>query len=367
MTKLGNCPHSVTAVFVAVVFVGLQPYAYCETPQTRPQSAASFQKISLTYPYSDGKLSFPKDEGKHAFSEFPYTMMEWFAHYSHLTTEDGSRYFLFSTFVTFDPIEGVLGGRFPHFIATLIDVDNAKTYLHHNNAKLVKFAQEHADAETSNGDYFRWKGENVPFQYEYHVAVRNSQIKYTVNLDLEMLKPPLIVNKMGYIKQPKGISGYYSQTRLGVTGSVTINGDKKQVTGIHWVDRQWLGASFALNNHYTYQWWALQLDNNEEAIMFKIWDTNNDTVAMTVLEINHADGKREKVGKFSLENLPLGWRLSAPQAGWDLSIIPACKDQGTWQCCDVTGTINKTPVTGVAVAELLRKKGAELFQASGAE
>ena len=162
MTRLRNCPHPIVAVFVAVVFVGVEPCACGETGPTEPQSAASSGKTSLAYPYSAGKLSFPKDEGKHSLSEFPYTVTEWFAHYSHLRADDGSRYLLFSTFVTFDPIEGILGGRFPHFIAALIDVDNAKTYLHRDNIKLTRFAQGHADAATKKGDYFRWKGENAP-------------------------------------------------------------------------------------------------------------------------------------------------------------------------------------------------------------
>jgi len=340
------------------------PFTICSNgeviskPQIAPQPVA--EERPLSYPYLEGQLTFPEDEGVHLPTEHPYTVMEWFANYTHFSTEAGTRYFLFSTFVTYDPIEEYLGGRFPHMIATLVDVTHGKTYHCRDKRKLAKFEAGHADAETQQGDYFRWKGRDKPFEYEYQVTVRDEQGEYSIDLDLKMVKPPLVVNGTGYIREPEGLSGYYSQTRLKASGHLTIGGTKKAVSGIHWVDRQWLGASFSRNDHYSYEWWALQLDNNEEAIMFRIWDTNDDTIAMTVLEINHADGKREKVADFSLTNLSAGWHLVAPEPSWDLRIVPACTGQGAWQSCNVTGMIQGDAVTGLAVAELMRDLGKEL-------
>ncbi len=37
-----------------------------------------------------------------------------------------------------------------------------------------------------------------------------------------------------------------------------------------------------------------------------------------------------------LREMAAGWHLSAPRAGWDLKITPACDEQQTWQSCDVT-------------------------------
>ena len=328
----------------------------------RQTAGAPSNHVSLTYPYHAGKLSFPQDEGKHLQSEWPFTLIEWNAHYIHLTAEDGSTYFLFTTFVTYDPIEKILRGIFPHTISTLIDLTNGKTYHHRDMRKLKRFARGHADVETAKGDYFKWKGKDKPFQYDFHVAWHDSQVDYSADLAIKMVKPPLVVNGTGYIQLPKGHSGYYSQTRLKAAGHLTINGARKKVTGIQWIDRQWLGTSFVGNIHYSYEWWALQLDNNEEAIMFRIWDINSDAIAMTLLEINHADGKREHVDGFTLTDLPSGWHLSAPQTGWDLTIVPALKGQHTWHSCKITGTIKGKPVTGVGTAELARKVVRELLK-----
>jgi predicted secreted hydrolase len=281
-------------------------------------------------------------------------LAEWHAHYAHLTAEDGSRYLLFATFITYDPIEMMIGGKFPHAIMTLVDVTNRKIYHHRDLARLKTFASGHADVQTTNGDYFTWKGESKPFQYDFHVGWRDSLADISVTTALKMIKPPLAVNGSGFIKLPKGDSGYYSQTRLETKGELTLNGVTKKVSGIQWIDRQWLGMSFAANLNYYYDWWALQLNNNEEAILFRIKDTATNAVAMSVLEINHADGKREHVDGFVLTDLPLGWKLSAPSAGWELKIAPVFKDQEIWQDCDITGTIHGKPVTGLAAAELAR-------------
>ena len=324
------------------------------TATNKPEDRPPVIRKSLSYPYFTGKLRFPQDEGRHLQSEWPMTLIEWYAHYAHLTSEDGSRYFLFSAFITYAPLEQLLHGKFPHMISTFVDINKGKTYHHRDMKRLKVFARGYADVKSANGDYFTWKGKNKPFQYDFHVAWRDSHVDLSVNTELEMVKPPLAINGTGYIKLPKGDSGYYSQTRLKVTGDLTINGVTKKVSGIQWIDRQWLGMSFMGNIQYTYDWWALQLDNNEEAIMFRIWDANTDAIVMSLLEINHADGKRESVNNFTLTDLPSGWQLSAPGPGWNLTISPACKGQQTWQSCDITGTINGKLATGVGAAELAR-------------
>src|SRR6266568_3561751 len=317
---------------------GLSPQCVAaQTPSTKEnETNACAVSPPFSYPCSMGKLSFPADEGLHSPSDWPMTLVEWHAHYAHLTAEDGSRYFLFTTFVTYDPVEPLIAGKFPHTITTLVDVSKGKTYHHRDMERLKTFAAGHADVQTADGDYFTWKGEDKPFEYDFHVAWRDSDADISVTTSLKMIKPPLAVNGSGYIKLPKGDSGYYAQTRLETKGELAIAGVKKKVSGIQWIDRQWLGMSFAANLNYYYDWWALQLNNNEEAILFRIKDFETNAVAMSVLEINHADGKREHVDSFVLSDLRSGWQLSAPAAGWELKIVPACKDQKIWQSCDIS-------------------------------
>ena len=96
--------------------------------------------------------------------------------------------------------------------------------------------------------------------------------------------------------------------------------------------------------------------------MFRIKDFETNAIAMSWLEINHADGKREHVDSFTLSDLDSGWKLSAPAAGWELKILPSCKGQGTWQSCDISGTIHGKTVGGFAAAELARSALEEFRQ-----
>ncbi len=57
-------------------------------------------------------------------------------------------------------------------------------------------------------------------EYDFHVAWRDSGVDYSANLDLKMIKPPLLLNGTGYVRLPSVDSGYYSQTRVKATGQV---------------------------------------------------------------------------------------------------------------------------------------------------
>jgi len=341
------------------------------------------QASEFKYPLREGWLTFPYCEGKHSLLQWPYTIMEWFANYGHLTADDGSKYVYFVTFISYDPLETVVGMTFPHMIICLIDEDNQEHHSYGNHCNLKRFDRQHAYIETEDGNYLRWKGWCNPFQYELHAKGYGYQFEYILDLDFDLVKRPLTPNKTGFVRQPVGVSGYYCMTRLDVNGSITFKTGPaedpeivtKRVTGMNWIDRQWLGASFAANNHYTYEWWCIKLDNNEEAILYRIWDIDNDTIATELFEINHAekDGTREEVTDYTLDDLDYwtskrypfntyshGWQLYSPQCGWDLTVTPTFEDQEAiagstfWSgSCAVTGTVNDEPVTGVAYAELL--------------
>jgi len=315
----------------------------------------------FAYPYTAGKLTFPQDEGKHAATDWPFPLIEWQAHYLHLTGDDGSRWFLFTTFVTFDPLEPFLGGKFPHQIGTLVDLDHGTTHEYKDMDPLAVYAEGYAEARAKPGNLFVWKGEDQPFQYDLQVAWK-SDVGFALVASATMVKPPLAVNGTGFVQLPKGDSGYYSQTRLTVDGELSVNGVKRHVTGIQWVDRQWLGRSFAGQLMYSYDWWALQLDDQQEAILFRIWDTRDDTVVKWLLEVNNAAGERVPVETFEFTDNSPGWHLSAPSVGWELDLVPEVAEGGTWQPCAIRGRVNGQPASGVAIAELLKAHLPELMK-----
>src|SRR5690349_13242800 len=148
--------RSLATSLLGIFIASFASHRACAEPAsaTQAHSNAPALTVPFAYPCSLGNLSFPADEGKHSPSEWPMTLAEWHAHYAHLTAEDGSRYLLFTTFVTFDPVEAMVGGKFPHAIMTLLDVTHGKTYHHRDMEPLKTFASGHADVQTAKGDYF---------------------------------------------------------------------------------------------------------------------------------------------------------------------------------------------------------------------
>jgi predicted secreted hydrolase len=338
---------------------------------------ATVQASPFSYPYTDGLLSFPEDEARHPLLRWPFTVMEWFAVYGHVTSDEGYKFSFFATLVGYDPLERIesIGSFFPHSIFVLTDETNQAHYSYASYAPLAAFDSTRPRIETEDGNLFEGKGWQAPFQYELQVEGQEGDIGYSLDLDLDMIKRPLIVNGTGYVRQPEGVSGYYAMTRLAVDGDLTLAGKSRHVQGVGWIDRQWLGASFALNNHYAYEWWCITLDNGEEAILYRIWDTDTDTVASRLFEINRAGdrGWRDAIDDYTFKNLDYwtsprsphyryshGWRLSSPTAGWDLTIEPWFDDQEAsspihfWSgSCRVEGFAGAEAATGVAYAELL--------------
>jgi predicted secreted hydrolase len=315
--------------------------------------------------------------------------MEWFAHYGHVVADDGSKYSWFITLVTYDPLEnlylpddildkGYSQHFFPHKIFTLVDEQNQRIYTSADHRKLKKFAKGKADVESATGDIFKLKSDSTPFQYKLSAQsedVNSPGVLYGIDVDLKMTKPPLVLDGDGYVRQPYGISGYYSMTRVETGGKIMIDGVEKRVKGITWIDRQWLGASFSANviSFCLYEWFGIQLSNNEEAILYKLWSTRTNKVITQTLQINRADGTREKITDYTMDNLGYwtspesgkqyssGWHLKVPTKGWDLIINPVFPEQEAskpfpfWEGTSntVEGTVNGQRVTGVATAELL--------------
>ncbi len=87
------------------------------------------------------------------------------------------------------------------------------------------------------------------------------------DLSLASLEPPVLQHGDGYTDYVAGgYTYYYSRERIAVTGSVTVDGEPRTVTGDAWFDHQYgnlLNASAA-----GWDWFALQLDDGREIMLF---------------------------------------------------------------------------------------------------
>lgn len=95
---------------------------------------------------------------------------------------------------------------------------------------------------------------------------------FSFDLKLTSLKPVVLQGDRGLSRkgEAKGsASYYYSLTRLKTTGSVTVFGQTKHVSGESWMDHEWfssiLGADYS-----GWDWFSIQLDDNRELMFFQI-------------------------------------------------------------------------------------------------
>lgn len=326
------------------------------------------------YPYypSNSLISFPLDEGMH--NEEP---IEWWytnAHFVGLTT--GHEYSMMLTYFAFDSL-GFDGFR-------ILNLKDETTNEFNTSTEFLTFsvmATDHLEIEAkkfgSNTEYWYTKKDSVgnllPFQY--HIEA-NSLMVGEINLDMNMVKPPLIVADSGYLDQ--GIVNYtyyYSQTGMNVTGAITFGSTTEAVQGTGWIDRQY--GSFNPDTGEAYEWFCLQLSNGMDINLWNIFDVTN-----TIPENNkyriasiYIDENTSKTisdfeitrPKFAYANLSGNcyaneWHFTSDSLDIDLVISLASSNdevpipfkflEGS---TSITGTINGDAVTGKGFAELLHR------------
>lgn len=161
-------------------------------------------------------------------------------------------------------------------------------------------------------------------------------------LTLAPLRPPVLQGDRGLSRkgpEPGNASFYYSVTRLGTTGTVTLDGDEIPVEGLSWLDREWstsaLGAGVA-----GWDWFALHLDDGRDLMLYRLRRTDGTADPFSRATLVRADGTVAPLafGAFTLTPegawesprggiYPARWRVRVPGEGLDLRVVPAFADQ----------------------------------------
>lgn len=135
-----------------------------------------------------------------------------------------------------------------------------------------------------------------------------------------------------------GASYYYSYPRLEISGEIEWAGRRFQVSGPGWFDHEW--SSNQLAPHQAgWDWFALQLDNNEELMLYRFRNRDGRPGHANLAHIDARGRRRSLPGDaYQLQPLdhwvspgkrryPIAWRLRVPSLGLDLSIQASVKDQ----------------------------------------
>ena len=171
--------------------------------------------------------------------------------------------------------------------------------------------------------------------------------------------------------EPGNASYYYSLTRLATRGTVTVAGERFEVTGDSWLDREWstsaLGPDLA-----GWDWFALQLDDGRELMFYRLRQKGGGTDAWSRGSLVASDGSSRTLLPDEVELAPLStwtspkgatypakWRLAVPGEALDLEISPRVPNQelvGTvryWEgAVSVVGTRSGQPIAGHGFVEM---------------
>lgn len=198
-----------------------------------------------------------------------------------------------------------------------------------------------------------------------------------LDLTTQQSKPPTLEGDQGLSAKSAdagNASYYYSLTHLDTSGTIIVNGTSYTVSGVAWQDHEF-STSVLSKDAVGWDWFALQLDNNREIMLYMIRTKDGGIVPVSHGSIINADGS--KIGlelkDYSVQVLdhwtsphteavyPSHWKVTiqAPDGPIVLDVTPLMADQeltittSYWEgASKISGTDNGKPVQGYGYVEL---------------
>ncbi|MER5789967.1 lipocalin-like domain-containing protein [Streptomyces sp. NPDC001980] len=114
-----------------------------------------------------------------------------------------------------------------------------------------------------------------------HLEAELPRHQGTLDLTLKAVGPTLYNNGTGLFPFLDDTSYYYSLPNLRTTGTLTLDGSARHVTGTSWLDRQW--GNWNWDTLHKWTWMAVRLDNGQVLNLWDMFDNNGEKHWATVL------------------------------------------------------------------------------------
>lgn len=299
--------------------------------------AAGFQRATEPRPFR-----FPADHGPH-----PDFKHEWWYVTGNLGTAAGRRFgFQWTLFrIGLDPEPEERASQWAAsqlYMAHFTVTDAAGERFFHTQ-RVARGALELAGARATPfkawlGDWSLEKGDAG-----MRLVAASGDEGMAIDLNLTPKKPVVLQGERGLSQksaEPGNASYYYSMTRLGAAGTVTLDGAAHSVTGRAWLDREW--STSALGPAQAgWDWFSLQLDDGRDVMFYQlrlkdggIDPHSRGTVAApdgTATPLLAGDVTITPTGQWTSPHTgvayPSGWRLESVKADLDLTVTPLLRDQ----------------------------------------
>jgi predicted secreted hydrolase len=334
-----------------------------------------FQPATAGYQYT-----FPRDHGSHSTYR-----TEWWYYTGHLHARDGRSFGFELTFfrrgippedVTTLPSKWSVKDLYlAHFAVTDI---NGKRF--HFAEKLSREGLRKAGADESKLQVWidDWRAEAATDVSGVHTLAA-SDGTYALSLTLQPTKPLVAHGAAGISKKGKEVgqaSHYYSFTRLTTNGTLTIDGESIDVTGLSWMDHEF-GSGDLGADQVGWDWFSIQLEDHSELMLYRmrLKDGSSDLASSGTIVFPDGRSRHMDVTDFQIESsgtwtsteskatYPAKWQLKFPSLDVVLDVTPLLADQelrtsrssrvSYWEgAVAVTGTKQGRPIKGQGYVEL---------------
>ena len=283
---------------------------------------------------------FPDDFGPH-----PQFQTEWWYYTGNLSGEDGREFGYQLTFFrrALDPDKikresmwATSQIYFAHFALT--DVEGGEFY---SSERWSRGAAGLAGAQTKPFqvwiDNWSIEGDDKSFR------LKAQDGSVSIDLLLNPLKAEVLQGNKGLSQKSKDLgnaSYYFSQTRIESSGSISIEEQKFEVSGLSWLDREWSTSALG-EDQEGWDWFSIQLDDGREIMLYQLRLKGGgiDPFSSGSLVGVQGDVTPLKAKGFKIEVLdtwkspetgtvyPSKWQISIPKHDIKLTVTPLLNNQ----------------------------------------
>lgn len=292
-----------------------------------------FRRVTAPLP-----LAFPADHGMH-----PGYRNEWWYFTGNLIDDAGRRYgFQYTLFRFALPEREVQDSDFAtdalwmgHLAVS--DLDGGRFF---NAERFARDALGLAGADPDLWWLRDWEVRRDGEAWQLQAGFDGVEL----DLVLQALRPIVLQGQAGYSRkgpEPGNASRYYSITRMDVSGALALDGRKRPVEGLAWLDREW-GSSQLGAGIEGWDWFALQLDDGRDLMLYRLRTADGQASPFSAGVLVEPDGSYRVLQRedFSLRpkrwwrdpqgiEWPVAWIAELPQAGLALT-VEAVFDAQRW-------------------------------------
>jgi predicted secreted hydrolase len=334
----------------------------------QPTEVPVFQKAMAPM-----QLTFPKDYGPHADYQ-----TEWWYYTGNLETASGRPFGYELTLFR----RGLTPG-FPHpngskwrsnqvYFAhfTISDIHNQDFY------PVERFSRGAAGLAGAQASPYRlWLNDwSIEELNSGQVQLQAQTTETALNLVLSLTKP-ILQGDNGYSvrgSEPGKASYYYSVVQQPTIGTVRVQEETYEVSGISWTDHEFSTSALSEGTQ-GWDWFSLQLVDGSALMLYNlrllddsITEVSNGTyVSPTgqVLHLNREDYQIQVLDRWTSPNsraqYPAQWAISIPKLDLEIQVLPLMNNQELllstiyWEgAVEVTGNLLQQPIQGKGYVEL---------------